>query len=203
MLQFIRHRINTAEELKTVAPEMGVEIDLRSNLTKDQSLHLSHDPWLEGEQFSDWLKQFQKLKIQGPLLLNTKEDGLEETIMEEMRKIKKDNFLFLDTALPTLIHWVKQGLGHKFFLRLSSFEPASHLQAFKGKVEWLWVDCFDGIPMDKKNILDLKYDFKICLVSPELQKKSMEEIKKFHALLPLADAICTKSPEYWESSFKI
>jgi hypothetical protein len=67
----------------------------------------------------------------------------------------------------------------------------------KDKVKWVWVDCFNNFPLNQKNYKKIKdAGFKICLVSPELQKHDISKIKKFKEIIYKnnfkIDAICTK-----------
>jgi hypothetical protein len=73
---YIQHRINTLEQLEDLNPEFGAEIDLRSDPMSGE-LYLHHDAFVKGVSFSDWIALFAKRGIRGPLILNTKEDGLE------------------------------------------------------------------------------------------------------------------------------
>ena len=68
----------------------------------------------------------------------------------------------------------------------------------RGKVDWIWVDCFGARPVDAEKLLKFKNDYKICLVSPEMQKGRLEDIADFRGLYQIADAICTKSPHSWD-----
>lgn len=193
----IRHRVNEITDLRSIDPAHGVEIDLRADVTRKGRIYLAHDPWQQGDDFSAWLKEFSRLKIQGPILLNTKEDGLEDRIFELLKKFDLKNFLFLDTAFPTFIKWYNEGLGHLFFLRLSKYEDLSNLEQFKGSVKWVWVDCFDVAPMPSEIINKVSKTFKVCLVSPELQKGEHSQIKRFSKAFEHFDAVCTKHPDLW------
>jgi hypothetical protein len=102
---FIRHRVNAIADLSRVDPAWGVEIDLRSDVAAPGNIHLSHDPWKRGDDFGPWLDEFKKRGITGPIILNTKEDGLEETLIGAMKQAGIESFFFLDTALPTLVRW--------------------------------------------------------------------------------------------------
>lgn len=198
MLQIIKHRVNRIAELYTVDQTWGVEVDLRSDVNRSGKIHLSHDPWSRGDDFEDWLSEFCNLKIAGPILLNTKEDGLEEHVMRLLKARSLENFAFLDTAFPTLVRWVLKRGESRFAVRLSKYEPLAMANAFLGKVDWIWLDCFDGDPW-----MDCEFEFlsrhsRICLVSPELQGAE-EKFGLFANVLPLVDAICTKKPESWRS----
>ncbi len=195
---FIKHRVNQPSDLETVDPKWGVEIDLRSDAA---GLYLSHDPWTTGPRFEEWLECFKDLGIQGPILLNTKEDGLETRIETELAKKGVENYFFLDTAVPTLIrHTIASGNRH-FFVRLSQYEPDACLAAFVEKVEWVWVDCFGGNPLPATLLQKWKNQFKFCLVSPELHGQPLETIQRFGDLYRLADAVCTKQPSEWMKRF--
>lgn len=197
MIQFIKHRVNRIADLSSVKPEWGVEIDLRSVVEAPGALHLSHDPWKRGDDFQEWLAAFKTQKIAGPLILNTKEDGLEETLIELLNAQGIKNYFFLDTAVPTLVRWAAERRRKNFAVRLSSFEGLENVKPFEGLVEWVWVDCFGGAPMPLEPVKRLQGVFKICLVSPELQGQPVDTISRFFPLGRLSDAICTKRPDLW------
>jgi hypothetical protein len=114
-----------------------------------------------------------------------------------------DNWFFLDTALPTLVKHCKFNGNRKFAVRLSAHEPPQAIEAFRGHAAWVWVDCFKGEPVSPDWVASLKPDFKVCLVSPELQQQDLAaNLMRFAGLYNLADAICTKKPEVWQRHFK-
>ena len=197
MVQFIKHRINKIDELNDINPEWGVEIDLRSNPSNDRSIYLHHDPWQKGDSFSDWLDRFNELGISGPIILNTKEDGLEESILGTLREKKVSDYFFLDTAFPTLIHWSLKKNIHDFAIRVSTFEDGDFALKHKDKIDWIWVDCFDCEVLSAEHIEKHFKGIKKCLVSPELQNFSLDCIGKFSDLANVCDAICTKAPGAW------
>ncbi|MBI2603165.1 MAG: hypothetical protein HYW48_08920 [Deltaproteobacteria bacterium] len=199
---FIEHRINSIAALAGVHKDHGVEIDLRSDVGNIGKLHLSHDPWIRGDDFDDWLREYVGLGIKGPLILNTKEDGLEQAVLDRMELATIRNFFFLDTALPTLVKWSLKMRRDCFALRLSQHEPAAPLDSFKGRAKWVWVDCFDGVPLTADILRNISNDFKLCIVSPELQQRPIDEVAKFSALLPFASAVCTKDHRVWETLAK-
>jgi len=191
----IEHRINTLNQLRHVNPENGVEIDLRSNVVTGK-IYIQHDPMKQGTNFEDWLAVYIEQKIKGPIIFNTKEDGLEGLIIETCQQAGIHNFFFLDTTIPTLVKWSLLQKERRFAYRISAYERVETSNAFSGKVEWIWADCFNGIPLNLSDIMRLKKDFKICLVSPELH--GCDEIHPdFQPLLNVVDAICTKKPQFW------
>jgi hypothetical protein len=88
-------------------------------------------------------------------------------------------------------------------LRFSEFEGIDTILNMKGKVEWIWVDCFTKLPITSQNYKLLKeHGFKFCLVSPELQAQN-EKLEVYKQYLEderiIFDAICTKvyNAEKW------
>ena len=91
----ILHRINTKELLKNTPIEFGIEVDIRSNNNK---LIMHHDPFKDGELFEQWLNYYNH----GTIILNVKEEGLEDPILKLMKKYSINNFFFLDQSFPFL-----------------------------------------------------------------------------------------------------
>lgn len=196
---FIQHRLNTVNQLRAANPQFGAEIDLRAGEAPGSVL-LHHDPWAGGESFLPWIEEYRRLNFRGPLILNTKEDTLEEYLMEKMAAAGITNYLFLDTTIPTLVKWVKRGQGHRFMLRQSVYETGAVFEMFRGKVEWIWADCFEGMPPERESLVDLGKDYRICLVSPELHLGGVPNVAAFANLYDVADAVCTKVPENWKKA---
>ena len=72
-MKYVNHRVNKISELELLDNRYGCEIDIRSNVKIPQSLHLSHDPWVAGDSFEEWIELYKKKNMTGPLILNTKE----------------------------------------------------------------------------------------------------------------------------------
>ena len=81
----IHHRRNTKKLLDQTNYNYGLEIDIRSY---KNDLILSHDPYINAESFDEWLKYYNH-KF---LVLNIKEEGLEEKIFSLMQKYKIKDF---------------------------------------------------------------------------------------------------------------
>lgn len=198
-LIIFKHRINKIADIASLQPNWGAELDLRSNVQVKNKVQIHHDAWSEGDDFADWLKAFSTREHRGPLILNTKEDGLEERVIELLTAFQIKDYFFLDTALPTLVKWTHARGNKNFAVRLSHYEPIEFVNAFKAKADWIWVDCFGGQPIDPEWLKELQGDFQICLVSPELQGMDTSLISVFKKLLgPYADAVCTKHPQLWK-----
>jgi hypothetical protein len=196
---FIKHRANTITDLEGVLPEWGVEIDVRCvSFDAPGCLHLAHDPWVRGEDFTTWIYAFLAKKITGPIILNTKEDGLEQSCINILNEAGIQNFFFLDTTFPSLVQWTTKKRESRFAMRLSAFEPLEGVLLFRDMVQWVWVDCFGGIPLNRDQVLKAKKNFKVCLVSPELQGSEISGVSRFKDIFSLADAVCTKHPQMWQ-----
>ena len=192
----ISHRINTIDELKKVSCNFGVEIDIRSD---GSDLILNHEPYSKGELLEDWITSYDH-EI---LILNVKEEGLEEEILKLIHKRKIKKFFFLDQSFPFLIKSINNGTK-ECAVRISEYESIHTVLNLCNKVDWVWIDFFNYFPLsiDDLNILK-EANFKLCLVSPELQGHSAEtEIPKLINFLGKniydIDAVCTKRLELWE-----
>lgn len=187
-MEFIAHRINTVEELKQVPLEYGVELDLRDH---GDRLILQHDPFKDGEDFEEYLKQYNH----GTMILNIKSERIEHRVLELIQKYNIQKYFFLDSSFPMIRLLSKEG-EKNMALRFSEFEGMDTIFTMVGKVDWVWVDCFTKLPITTEIFTTLKENgFKICLVSPELQgrEKKIDEYKQYlHDNKILFDAICTK-----------
>lgn len=187
-MQYIAHRINTIEELKKVPNNFGVELDLRDF---EDRLILQHDPFTDGEDFEEYLKYYNH----GLMILNIKSERIEHKVLELVKKYKLRDYFFLDSSFPMIFLLSKEG-EKNIALRFSELEGLDTILSMKGKVEWVWVDCFTKLPIDQKSFQVLKEaGFQLCLVSPELQKRE-SDIEVYNDYLKreniVFDAICTK-----------
>ena len=194
-MNIILHRVNTIEMLKRAPSHLGVEIDIRSN---GNVLFLHHDPFILGELFEEWIEHYKH----GTLILNVKEEGLEESILKLMNKYNIDDYFFLDQSFPFLRKTSKEGES-RCAVRVSEYENIDTALSLKGMVDWVWVDCFTSFPLDLKGFKMLKAaGFKLCFVSPELQGfTEYSSVKKFRNRIDSigikGDAVCTKYPDLW------
>ena len=188
-MEFISHRINTIDELRNVHTDCGVEIDLRDN---GDRLILAHDPFQDGEDFEDYLKHYHH----GTMILNIKSERIEHRVLELLRKYKIKDYFFLDSSFPMIYLLSKEG-ENNIALRFSEYEGLDTILNMKNRVKWVWVDCFNQLPINSQSFHILKSNgFKLCLVSPELQGQpnKIEEYKSYLASKNiLFDAICCKT----------
>ena len=192
--EFIVHRVNEVAALQKLDPALGVEIDVRSS---GDRLILAHDPFVTGESLDQYLKAYASRAGRGVLIVNTKEDGLEGRILDALRQNSVERFFFLDLPIPTMVRLALRESEKRVAVRFSEYEPLGAAEPFAGAVEWVWVDCFTGRPPSLEALRALRRMFRVCLVSPELQKYPADRIADFKPLRAEADAICTKFPERW------
>ncbi|NLL79607.1 MAG: hypothetical protein GX234_07440 [Clostridiales bacterium] len=196
-MEYIAHRINTVEELKKLPGEYGVELDLRDDL--NGKIYISHNPFENGEDFEEYLKQYQH----GTMILNIKSERIELKILEMLKKYNITKYFFLDSSFPMIYLLSSQG-EKNVALRISEFEGMDTIRNMAGKVKWVWVDCFSKIPIGRKELDELKaLGYKTCFVSPELQGRPEDIIRykeKLEEEQMMFDAICTKqyNIEKWQ-----
>ena len=190
-MQIVAHRVNTVIALKNTPNNLGVEVDIRS---WGKQLIVQHEPFVTGEDLSQWLKEY-KHRL---LVLNIKEEGIENCVKSIVESQGIQDYFFLDLSFPFLIKIVNSG-EKRVALRFSEFESIETVLALKGKADWVWVDSFSSIPLTENNFKLLNKHFKIALASPELHSDKIEAISKAKTQLKglAIDAVCTKRPDLW------
>ena len=189
----IRHRVNTVEELERVPHHYGVEVDVRDFGGK---LVLQHDPFVGGQDFEGYLKHYRHAFI----ILNIKSEGIERKTIALAEKYRIQNYFLLDVSPPFIIKLTDEGV-RKLAVRYSEFESIETALLMKNRVDWLFVDSYKKLPLDRTVIGKLGGKFKLCVVSPELWGRQGEiaayrkQLKKEGIKL---DAVLTKKPEEWE-----
>ena len=119
-----------------------------------------------------------------------------------MDEFKITNYFFLDQSFPFLLKFSKL-CNYRSAIRFSEYEAIQTPYSVSHFCSWVWVDCFNTFPLTKKIYLNLKkQNYKICLVSPELQNRfnvnEIIDLKKYLQKNEIeVDAICTKIPEKW------
>jgi hypothetical protein len=191
----VQHRVNSSAALAATPTEFGVELDIRSDAS---GLYLAHDPFISGERFETFLDAYSHQL----LVLNVKEEGLEDRVEEMLGQRGISSYFFLDQSLPFLI---KRGLkGHvRQAARISEYEPLDSVRKISNFCEWAWVDCFNEPILDWDSMAEIQsLGLKVCLVSPELHGA-----QRVHEAANLAqqvkasgltiEAVCTKLPDVW------
>ena len=194
-MQIIQHRRNSSKLLQKTPLSFGVEIDVRSHKNE---LIVQHDPYIDGVTLNELLKDYRHRL----LVVNVKEEGLEDKIKQVLKKYQIEEFFFLDQSFPFLIKTAKSGESRSA-VRISEYESYETALRLEGLVGWCWIDYFTHFPLDKEqcHILRAK-SFKLCLVSPELQGYSADEVDRLATYIRdkdiYVDAVCTKVPEIWQ-----
>lgn len=194
----IRHRANSLREISSIKTKYGVEIDLRSH---NSAIIISHDPFMADPiLFDEWLK-FYNHKI---LILNVKEEGIEEKVLDSVHRHNIKDFFFLDQTFPLIVKTLKGG-ETRTSIRISDLESISNLEKIDHflplKPNWVWIDSLTGNWEHLSYLTDIKkMGFRICLASPELHQRKLEseldQIYEFIKSTPI-DSVCTKYPEKW------
>jgi hypothetical protein len=192
----IKHRINTITELSLIDLNYGVEIDLRS---QNLEIIMSHDPYTSNSLlFSEWIQSYRH----SMLVLNIKEEGIEQQVFEIINKANIENFFCLDQSFPFIVKTLGGG-ENRTALRVSDYESVNTLektaQISKFKPNWVWIDSFTG---NWEHLADVKkiksMGYKVCIASPELHKRNLElELESISRLADVSqiDAVCTKYPD--------
>tara|TARA_Y100001958_G_C21226437_1_gene551884 strand:- start:280 stop:873 length:594 start_codon:yes stop_codon:yes gene_type:complete len=156
-VEYIVHKVNTEEKLSQIPTKYGIELDLR---IRNNKLVLCHD-------YSDCSTEFENLlqiynhKI---LVANIKDSGIEDIVIETLKRNKIENFFLLDIEFPYLIKNYESN-GQYLSTRFSEFEDIKTSSNLVNKVDWIWIDTFNKMPIEKQNLEVIK-NFKSCLVSP-------------------------------------
>lgn len=191
----VSHRRNTIAQLNETPTEFGIELDIRS---RGQDLIVHHDAFVEGERFDDWLAHYRHRL----LILNVKEEGLEDALLERMARAGISDFFFLDQSFPFLVRTANRG-ERRCAVRVSEFESIDTALTLAGRIDWVWVDCFTRFPLDTSDAERLRdAGFRLCLVSPELQGRTnpaaISAMRNEVAAKNIRiDAVCTKQPDLW------
>lgn len=193
--RIFHHRRNTAALLAETQPGHGVEIDIRC---RGDRLVVTHDPFTDGPDLSAWLRGYRHTGI----IANVKEEGLEQHVLDAFAAAGVADFFFLDQSFPYLRRWADEG-ERRAAVRVSEEESLDTALRLAGRVDWVWVDCFDGFWLrDVEARRMIEAGLKLCLVSPELQGRfDTAEIRQARSAfagwgLPI-HAVCTKTPERW------
>ena len=157
-MEIVVHRINLISELSGVPKKYGCEIDIRS---QDSKLILNHEPYLSGDRLVDYLDNYKH----GLLVLNIKEAGIENDVLQLVRERNIPSFFLLDVEFPYLYRASRLG-ERAIAVRFSEDEPIELVYNYNKLVDWVWVDTNTKLPIDSNNNLVLS-SMQTCLVCPE------------------------------------
>ncbi len=197
----IAHRINTIEELRSIPANQGIEFDVRDSNGK---CIVTHDAFQEGLDLEVFLQEAGNRFF----IVNIKSEGIEDSILQLMKRLNYDNFFLLDCSFPKIIQ-LKHRKERRIAVRLSEYESIETVLNLANDVEWVWVDCFTNFPLTKEMYQRIRQaGMKICLVSPDLQKQP-EKIQEYIDLCLstgiYADAVCCKyaNRSAWENYYTL
>lgn len=196
MTLYCKHRVNEPAILAELDSRYGVEIDLRSD---GDRIILEHDPFTAGPDFSEWLDSYRHAFI----VLNIKEEGLEQRVIAELNARGIVDWAFLDQSFPFLVRLLRTD-ETRTMVRISEYESAETALALRPRPDWIWVDSFTGSWPSSSTISRLsRHGFKFMIVSPELQGRDLESElglirQAFDDANVEIDGVCTKRPEVWE-----
>lgn len=145
----------------------GTETDIRDY---NGNLVISHDipssDSMSLDYFFQLFNQFEA-KLQIPLALNVKADGLQKKISELLEKFHISNYFIFDMSIPDLKVSVNCGL--KSFIRLSEYETDL---PFYDSITGIWLDSFDSVWYSSDTVKrHVDQGKTVCIVSAELHKR--------------------------------
>jgi hypothetical protein len=194
MMEIILHRVNTLDALEKVPEGCGAEVDIR---TCGSRLVLNHEAMQDGALLEEWLGRY---RTGGTLILNPKEDGLEDRIIRLVEGRGIENYFFLDLTTPAMVRMMRRG-NPRFAVRYSEYEPAAACMKFAGAARWCWVDCFSRYPMDAEEWALLAVKFRMCVCAPELEGHDPSAAGPMYLDFARdfpAHAVCTDFPDEWK-----
>ena len=160
---------------------------------------ISHNPPIGNEFTADELfRLYAESGNKSTLALNIKADGLQDMMLELLKKYRIENYFLFDMSVCDTIPYIERKM--KIASRSSEFEP--FLPFYKDS-EVVWVDYFDGrtniIEELRKYIADGK---RPCIVSPELHGLSYEPMWQMLKENGLTDImLCSDVPDKAEQYF--
>lgn len=171
-MEFIIHRVNLIKKLHQIPKEYGCEIDIRTDGSK---IILNHDPFKKGDKLSDYLDEYNS---RGTLVLNIKETGIEDLVLQEVRKREIKSYFLLDVEFPYLYKATFKG-ERNIAIRFSEKEPIANLNLFVDKLDWVWIDTITRLPVNSLNVNQLN-KFQSCLVCPSIwgNEESISSVNK-------------------------
>jgi hypothetical protein len=157
-MELVIHRVNTIEQLRTINPKYGVEVDLRTN---GSELVMNHEPFRGGCRFADYLGAYHH----GLMVLNIKESGIESEVLRLVRQRAIHKFFLLDVEFPYIYQASRQG-ERAIAVRYSEDECIETVLNYEDMVDWIWIDTNTQLPLDCY-VIEKVRSFNTCLVCPE------------------------------------
>lgn len=168
-MQILKHKARTpAAFRRALSAGFGAELDIRDS---GRVLVVSHDmPGKMHDALARYLEIYGSLGSSLPLALNIKSCGLQSKLCGLLKRFRIRNYFVFDMAVPDGVEYSRRGV--KMFTRQSEYE---RVPAYYDKAEGVWLDEFQehwiGLPVIREHLGNKK---KICVVSPELHKRSFQ-----------------------------
>ena len=113
--EIVIHRVNKIKDLLEIPNNYGCEIDIRSFGDK---LILNHEPYQDGELLSNYLDSYNH----GLLVLNIKESGIENDVLDLVKSKGIKKYFLLDVEFPYIYKYSRLG-ERAIAIRYSEDEP--------------------------------------------------------------------------------
>ena len=184
---------NTIEAMRrSFSLGFGTETDVRDY---NGDLFISHDIADENAiSFQKFLEIYGEYSKDLPLALNIKSDSLQLKLKEALARNKIENYFLFDMSIPDALGYLRNEVKN-VFTRQSEYEKDP---SFYEKANGVWLDSFEGDWFDNNLIsAHLAKGKMVCIVSPELHKRShLESWKKYKFLSTEKNLfLCTDFPE--------
>jgi hypothetical protein len=137
----------------------------------DGQLVISHDlPDHTCITLDSFLVLYTKYASRPTLALNIKADGLQASLLNCLNLFGIENYFIFDMAVPDGLNYIR--LGMNTYSRQSEYEA---IPSYYEKANGLWLDEFHGHWISDEIIKQHMDNGKdVCIVSPELHKRSHE-----------------------------
>lgn len=176
-----------------IPEHFGTEIDIRSY---GSSLILHHEPGLTGDRLEDYLDAYKH----GTLVLNIKEAGVENDVLNMVKDRGISSYFLLDVEMPFVYRASQEGI-REVAIRYSEYEPIELAEHFSGVFDWVWIDTVTHLPITPETMSTLA-PYRSCLVCPERWGRPEDigayitQMKKAH-FLPNAVMTAKANVDQW------
>ncbi len=176
----------------------GLETDFRDC---GGQLLISHNP-PQGDELTaeEVFKMYREAESHEPLALNIKADGLQDMMIDLLKRYNVDNYFFFDMSICDTVIYVDKKM--KIASRLSEFENE---MPFYKECTTVWIDYFNSDGPTIRKVMETLDAGKIaCVVSPELHNRNHMQL--WNQLKSFMDEdrffLCTDYPEDAKKYFR-
>jgi len=143
----------------------GTETDFRDYKGEVVISHdMADENCIKASAFFEIYNSYEK---KGTLALNIKADGLQQPMLQLLKKYQIEKYFMFDMSIPDTIGYLKNGMD--FCSRQSEYEPDP---AFYDDCKGIWLDAFKDIWYSEELIKNhLNKNKSITFVSPDLHKR--------------------------------